>query len=89
MTVQEHILDVSGLEPPEPLEQILSALEKLKYGEHLRVLHRREPFPLYAILNESGFAYETLPGKSTNYEILIRHRQEREGGETILTPKND
>jgi len=73
MTAQEHVLDVSDLEAPEPMEQVLSFLENLKCGEYLRMLHRREPFPLYAILKERGFAFDIFFGKSTNFEILIWH----------------
>jgi Uncharacterized conserved protein (DUF2249) len=67
----EQILDVSGLEPPEPLEHSLSAVEDLGPGDHLRILHRREPFPLYGILDARGFAHRTLPGSQTAFEILV------------------
>ena len=42
----ERVLDVSDLEPPEPLERILDALDQLGTGDWLHVRHRREPFPL-------------------------------------------
>lgn len=50
-------LDVSALEPPEPLEQILAALRSLPAGTALRVNHRREPHPLYPLLAELQFAH--------------------------------
>ncbi len=72
--VREHVLDVSGLEPPEPLLQVLAELDGLGPGEYLRMLHRQEPFPLYAILCEHGFEHRTRAGTSSAYEILIwRH----------------
>ncbi len=64
-------LDVRDLEPPEPLQQALAALTALKPGEQLRMLHRREPFPLYAMLRERGFTYRTTQLADDNYEILI------------------
>ncbi len=70
----EHILDVSQLEPCEPLERTLVALTTLPVGEYLKVLHRMEPYPLYQILSKQGFAWRTQPGDATPVEILIWHR---------------
>ena len=64
-------LDVRDLEPPEPLQQALAALAALKPGEQLRMLHHREPFPLYATLRERGFALRTTQLAEDNYEVLI------------------
>ena len=64
-------LDVRDLEPPEPMQQALAALAVLKPGEQLRMLHHREPFPLYAILRERGFTYRTRQLADDNYEVLI------------------
>ena len=64
-------LDVRDLEPPEPLEQALAALTQLKPGGQLRMLHHREPFPLYAILRERGFNYRTTQVADDSYEVLI------------------
>ena len=64
-------LDVRDLEPPEPFQQALAALAALKPGERLRMLHRREPFPLYVMLNERGFSHRTTQLADGSYEILI------------------
>lgn len=64
-------LDVRDLEPPEPLQQALAALATIKTGEQLRMLHHREPFPLYAMLRERGFAYRTTQMADGSYEVLI------------------
>jgi uncharacterized protein (DUF2249 family) len=63
-------LDVSSLEPPEPMQRILEALFDLGSDDRLRVLHRREPFPLYDILQRMGYRWETRPVDSF-FEILI------------------
>lgn len=63
-------LVVSALEPPEPMERILDALAELAGGDRLRVLHRRQPFPLYDLLRRTGYAWETT-GAEGRYEILI------------------
>lgn len=70
-TIRE--LNVCGLAPPEPLQRVLEALETLQPGEQLRMLHHREPFPLYKILHERGFTYRTTQLAEDFYEILISH----------------
>jgi len=50
-------IDVSELEPPEPMERTLAHLKQLQAGQLLRVRHRREPFPLYPLLEQAGFKY--------------------------------
>jgi TusA-related sulfurtransferase len=74
-----RVLDVSGLEPPEPLVRILAALENLPPGTFLHVHHRREPFPLYAILEQSGYSWHTRRYAENDYEIDIWRRED--GGE--------
>jgi uncharacterized protein (DUF2249 family) len=64
-------LDVRDLEPPEPMQQALAALATLKPDEQLRMLHHREPFPLYPILRERGFTYRTTQLADDTYEVLI------------------
>lgn len=64
-------LDVRDLEPPEPMQQALAALATLRPGERLRMLHHREPFPLYAMLRERGYTHRTTQLADDTYEILI------------------
>ncbi len=67
----EQVLDVSELQPPEPLERILDALADMPEGDWLRVRHRRDPVPLYRILSDMGYRWRTdhlAPGR---FEILI------------------
>jgi uncharacterized protein (DUF2249 family) len=67
-------LDVCGLEPPEPMERVLEALSGLPTGERLCMLIDREPYPLYRILDNNGFAHSTQARPDFLYEILIWHR---------------
>ncbi len=65
------MLDVRGLEPPEPMERVLGALDMLKPGEQLLMIIDRQPRPLYRILHNNGYAYrETLKPEGI-FEILI------------------
>lgn len=66
-----QVLDVSGLEPPEPRDRIVAALERLVPGQFLRVLHRREPLLLYPLLQEKGYTWHTQAGDTTTFEIII------------------
>lgn len=50
-------LDVRHLEAPEPMKAVLQALQNLPAQSWLKVVHRREPFPLYQILSENGFRF--------------------------------
>ena len=67
----EHLLDVTELEPPEPLERALQAVAALRAGCFVKMLHRREPLLLYPMLEERGFAWIARPGRDVPFEILI------------------
>ena len=41
--MRERLLDVRGLEPPEPLERVLAEMETLGTDERICMVHRREP----------------------------------------------
>lgn len=64
-------IDVSELEPPEPMERILARLPQLQVGQLLRVRHRREPFPLYPLLEQAGHGYCCIPSGTGTFIIYI------------------
>ena len=70
----EILIDVCGLEPPEPMERVLEALALLEKGQRLRMLIDREPRPLYRILDNNGFEHSTQAQPDFLYEILIWHK---------------
>lgn len=49
----------------------MQTLPTLPAGATLRVLIPREPFPLYAVLRDTGYSWATTPLADGNYEILI------------------
>jgi len=71
LTDCEITLDVCGLEPPEPLEKVLSALNTLERGCRLRMLIDREPLPLYDLLTRRGFRYQVDLRPDGRREIRI------------------
>lgn len=64
-------IDVRGLPPPEPFENIARALQTLSGEEPLKVLIHREPFPLYDMLRNAGYAWQTTALANGDFEILI------------------
>ena len=66
----EIVLDVSELEPPEPLVLTLEAAEQLKPGQYVRMLHRREPCMLYGELGDN-FSHFQREGFTAAIEVFI------------------
>lgn len=64
-------LDVSDLEPPQPLVRALAALQQLADDEYLVLRHRREPLPLYGMLAPLGFVHRTTAAADGHCEIRI------------------
>ncbi len=67
----EVLLDVSDLEPPEPLVLTLEAANELKPGQYLRMLHRRDPCMLFQNLDEIEFDHLQREGSTTAVEVFI------------------
>jgi uncharacterized protein (DUF2249 family) len=53
----QRVIDGRDMQPPEPLELTLAALDTLGQGEELLLLVHCEPHPLYSILKRNGFRY--------------------------------
>ncbi len=67
----EHLLDVSMLEPPQPMERVLEAIAQLGEGDILKVQHRREPRLLYPLLEKLGYTWHCEQQAEAQYLILI------------------
>jgi uncharacterized protein (DUF2249 family) len=65
-------LDVRWLEPPEPFERVVAALEMLGPDQRLRVMIHREPRPLFNWLQSEGYAFEHGYSPEGYFEIMIR-----------------
>ena len=72
----QRVLDVRGLEPPEPMVRILAELERLEPGQHIEVLHERRLTLLYPQLDERGFTHETDEPEPGVVRIIIRRGAE-------------
>ncbi|MDQ5908142.1 MAG: hypothetical protein QG599_233 [Pseudomonadota bacterium] len=71
MNLPDLIVDGRGLEPPEPMERVVAALDELQPGQRLRFLIHRQPYPLYDLLHRHHYPYETTEGADGHFEILI------------------
>lgn len=67
------VLDVRGLEPPEPMVRTLAALESLPPGDTLVQINVREPRFLLPQLEERGFVYEIREQAEDLVRVFIRH----------------
>lgn len=67
------VLDVRGLEPPEPMVRTLAALDALPRGQTLVQLNVREPRFLLPKLEEQGFEYEVKRQSEDLVRVFIRH----------------
>ncbi len=76
----ECFLDVSDLEPPEPLVRALAEIDKLKTGQYLHMRHRREPCLLYPNLEQRGFAHLTRVS-GLDFEVFIWRRDDSAAGQ--------
>jgi uncharacterized protein (DUF2249 family) len=69
------VVDVRGLEPPEPMVRVLERAEELAPGQTLIVVHDRRPLFLYPQLEARGFAHETIDVGPGEVRITIRRPQ--------------
>lgn len=68
---KDILLDCRGLEPPEPLERVLEAISGMRRDQRVLMLLEREPYPLYRILQQNGYAWQTTARDHGVFEILI------------------
>ena len=82
--LREVLLDVSDLEPPEPLERTLEAAKQLTAGQYLRMLHRRDPCLLYGNLDDNHFKYIQRKGSTTAVELFIWAEDDAEAEAAVV-----
>lgn len=68
------VLDVRGLEPPEPMIRTFEALATLPRGKTLVQINVRVPQFLLPRLDEQGFVYEIREQSADLVRLFIRHK---------------
>ena len=66
-----RLVDARWLEPPEPMERVLAALDELPPGHGLRFLIHREPYPLYGVLQHRGYRHRVHRLEDGCFEVII------------------
>lgn len=70
------VLDVRGMEPPEPMVRTLAALETLPAGRTLLQINERVPQFLLPRLEEMGFTYQIREQNDALIRVFIRRRDD-------------
>lgn len=65
-------VDARFLQPPEPFERTVDALDRLQPGGEVQLLIGREPHPLYQMLRNSGYLYRAQARDDGTWFIRIR-----------------
>ena len=65
-------LDVRTIDG-EPFTDIMAALEDLNENETLVLVNSFEPEPLYPVLEQRGFVYETTHAGDDEWRVSITH----------------
>jgi TusA-related sulfurtransferase len=74
VTDRNLVLDVRGMEPPEPFERVLETIDDFVPGDRLKLIIDCRPAPLFRYLDRHGYEYSEMPGTESAYEITIRRR---------------
>lgn len=71
-TDADEVLDVRKIDG-QPFDPIMTALGELSEGEMLLLVNSFEPEPLYEVLTEYGFEYETEQRGPDHWYVRIEH----------------
>lgn len=66
------LIDGRDLQPPEPLEKALEALDTLAADEELVLLLYCQPQPLFNILRKNGYSFQETVQDDGTHEIRVR-----------------
>lgn len=66
------VIDGRELQPPEPMELTLEALDKLPDGDDVLLLLYCQPHPLFSILRQNGYVWTEEVRADGTREIRIR-----------------
>ncbi|MGQ4555604.1 DUF2249 domain-containing protein [Halobellus sp. GM3] len=71
-TDADVVLDVREIDG-QPFDPIMTALGELSEAETLLLINSFEPEPLYEVLTERGFEYETEQRDPDHWRVRIEH----------------
>ncbi|MFP9192640.1 DUF2249 domain-containing protein [Natronosalvus vescus] len=68
----DRVLDAREIDG-EPFSDIMAELDALETGETFLLVNSFEPEPLYTVLEQRGFTYDTTEVDASEWEIRIEH----------------
>ena len=69
------VIDGRRMEPPEPLERTLQALDELAEGDDLLLLLHCQPHPLYTLLVQRGCEWSDVLRADGTREVRISRQR--------------
>lgn len=81
-------LDVSTLEPPQPMHEICQALVELSNDQILHVTHRRKPIPLFEMLDDK-YCYLHREIEEGDHHIWFWHLGDRQAEQQVKVMINE
>lgn len=73
-------IDARHMQPPEPMERVLEALDLLEPGNEIHLLIYREPVPLYNVLRRNGYSHVTERDANNTFVVRIMHAAPKNAG---------
>ncbi|HRD35637.1 MAG TPA: DUF2249 domain-containing protein [Rhodocyclaceae bacterium] len=67
------MIDARRMQPPEPMERVLDALDLLEVGNEIHLVINREPVPLYNVLKRNGYTHVTQRDADDTFLVRIMH----------------
>jgi len=77
-------IDGRDMQPPEPFEKTIEALERLPRGHELVLLAPCEPRPLFRALRLNGFDYRCAFVRDGWFEVRMWHRTDNDAASDDL-----
>ncbi len=71
---KEHELDVRSLDMAQRFTAIFGKLEELPEGDTLLLINDFEPVPLFAALDNKGYACQSLQVNDVEWHVKITRR---------------
>ncbi|MBP6110509.1 MAG: DUF2249 domain-containing protein [Rhodocyclaceae bacterium] len=68
----EILVDGREMQPPEPFERTMEALDALRPGDEVVLWLYRQPTPLFNVLKRNGYSWTEGTGPEQCFEYRIR-----------------
>lgn len=68
----DHLIDGREMQPPEPFERTMEALDLLGVDDQITLLLHCVPQPLFNVLRRNGFTWQEEPGPDGCFAYKIR-----------------